>query len=89
MLRGFLFKIIKLLYFWSLVTDFEFKINEMKTRYIKAFRYVENAQEILATKAKKDGNTYSDKKYVKMAGNTLWNGVLEALDYKFPEIKKR
>ncbi|MFN0048418.1 MAG: DUF5618 family protein [Cytophagales bacterium] len=21
-----------------------------------------------------------------MAGNTLWNGVLEALDYRFPEI---
>lgn len=23
-----------------------------------------------------------------MAGNTLWNGVLIALDHKFPEVKK-
>jgi hypothetical protein len=23
-----------------------------------------------------------------MAGNTLWNGVLMALDYRFPEVKK-
>ncbi len=59
----------------------------MKT-HKEAMRYVENAKEILSTKAKKEGNSYSDKKHVRMAGNTLWNGVLEALDNKFPEIKK-
>lgn len=59
----------------------------MKT-HKEAMRYVENAREILSTKAKKEGNSYSDKKYVRMAGNTLWNGVLEALDNKFPETKK-
>lgn len=55
--------------------------------YKEALRYVENAKEILSTKAKKEERFYTDKKYVRMAGNTLWNGVLEALDTKFPEIK--
>jgi hypothetical protein len=54
----------------------------------EAMRYVENAKEILSTKAKKEDRYYSDMKYVRMAGNTLWNGVLEALDHRFPEIKK-
>ena len=54
----------------------------------EAMRYVSNAKEILAEKAKIDGKYYSNPKYIKMAGNTLWNGVLVALDYKFPEIKK-
>ncbi|MDX2190476.1 MAG: DUF5618 family protein [Bacteroidota bacterium] len=56
--------------------------------YKEAIRYVQNAQEILSNKAKKEDRFYTDKKYVRMAGNTLWNGVLEALDYRFPEIKK-
>ncbi|MDR0619288.1 MAG: DUF5618 family protein [Bacteroidales bacterium] len=46
----------------------------------EAKRYMDNAREILSTKAKKDGDYYSDPKYVKMAGNTAWNGVLVALD---------
>ena len=46
-------------------------------------RYVENAKECLK-KAGKSGSYYSDPKYVKMAGNTLWNGVLLALSAKFP-----
>ena len=54
----------------------------------EAMRYVSNAKEILTDKAKIDGKYYSDPKYIKMAGNTLWNGVLVAFDYKFPEIKK-
>lgn len=59
----------------------------MKTHQ-QAIRYVDNAREILSTKAMKEDRFYSDRKYVRMAGNTLWNGVLEALNYKFPEIKK-
>ena len=55
----------------------------------EAMRYVENAVEILKTKAGKKDKFYSDAKYVKMAGNTLWNGVLLAMDYKFPEVKKK
>lgn len=45
--------------------------------YKEALRYVEKAKEILSTKAKKEERFYTDKKYVRMAGNTLWNGVLE------------
>jgi hypothetical protein len=46
----------------------------------EARRYMENAREILSEKAKKDGNYYSDPKYVRMAGDTAWKGVLIALD---------
>jgi hypothetical protein len=49
----------------------------------EAMRYVENARECLL-KAGKDGDYYSDPKYVKMAGNALWNGVLLALKAKIP-----
>lgn len=46
----------------------------------EAERYLENARTILSEKAEKEGEYYSDSKYVKMAGNTAWNGVLVALD---------
>jgi len=46
----------------------------------EAERYWENARTILSEKAGKEGNYYNDPKYVKMAGNTAWNGVLVALD---------
>ncbi|MDR2962723.1 MAG: DUF5618 family protein [Bacteroidales bacterium] len=46
----------------------------------EAERYLENAKQILSEKAEKDGDYYTDPKYVKMAGNTAWNGVLVALD---------
>ena len=56
-----------------------------------------NAEEVIK-KADYDPelNRYSDDKYVKMAGNTLWNGCLIALDALFgiskrkgrPDIKK-
>ena len=51
----------------------------------EAKRYLANAKEILRTKG---GNGvpgyYADAKYVKMACNTAWNGVLVALDSKLP-----
>lgn len=46
----------------------------------EARRYMENAREILSEKAGKKGVKYSDPKYVKMAANTAWDGVLIALD---------
>jgi len=46
----------------------------------EALRYYDNAKEILSTKAKKSEGFYSDRKYVRMAGNTVWNGVLIAMD---------
>ena len=50
-----------------------------------ARRYVQNAKDILRDKAILNPETqyYSDKKYVRMAGNTLWNGVLLILDAVF------
>jgi len=53
---------------------------EAKTTIGEAKRYLANAKEILSEKAGKDGNYYSDGKYVKMAGDTAWKGVLIALD---------
>ena len=55
----------------------------------EARRYVRNAKELLNEKGKLDVETqlYGDRKYVKMAGNTLWNGVLLILDAVF-HVKK-
>ena len=53
----------------------------------EAKRYLANAKEILSEKAGKKGGFYSDGKYVKMAGDTAWKGVLIALDAVF-EVKK-
>jgi hypothetical protein len=53
---------------------------EQKHPIREAERYLQNARQILTEKAEKDGNYYNDRKYVKMAGNTAWNGVLIALD---------
>ena len=48
-------------------------------------RYIENAKTILSEKAGKQGKFYSDPKYVKMACNTAWNGVLIAVDIKMKQ----
>jgi hypothetical protein len=47
--------------------------------YAEANRYMDNAKECLR-KAKKDDTVYMDKKYVRMACGTAYNGVLIALD---------
>ena len=51
----------------------------------EARRYVKNAKDILKNNGKLDAETqlYQDRKYVRMAGNTLWNGVLLMLDAVF------
>ena len=53
---------------------------ELKHPIREAERYLQNARQLLSEKAGKEGNYYSDKKYVKMAGHTAWCGILEALD---------
>jgi len=63
---------------------------EKKDPIEEARRYVANAEEVI----KKSGydpelNRYSDGKYVKMAGNTLWNGCLIALDALFGISKRK
>ncbi len=57
--------------------------NTTHAHIIEAERYLSNAREILSEKAGKIGRFYSDKKYVRMAGNTAWNGILEAIDGTF------
>ena len=47
---------------------------------LDARRYIDNAREILSEKAHKMDGSYQDRKYVKMAGNTAYSGVLVALD---------
>jgi hypothetical protein len=51
----------------------------------EARRYVQNAKDVLKEKGQLDIETqfYQDRKYVRMAGNTLWNGVLLMLDAVF------
>ena len=51
----------------------------------EARRYVENAQTILKEHGNLDYETqlYQDRKYVRIAGNTLWNGILLILDSVF------
>ena len=53
---------------------------QLKHPIREAERYLLNARQILSEKAEKDGDYYNDSKYVRMAGNTAWNGVLIALD---------
>lgn len=54
----------------------------------EALRYIANARTLLSTKAGKEGDLYSDPKYVRMAGNTAYNGVLVALDSLIPAPAK-
>jgi hypothetical protein len=65
---------------------------ELRHPIREAERYLQNARQLLSEKAEKDGKYYKDRKYVKMAGNTAWNGVLLALDSVLPvrlTMKKR
>ena len=41
---------------------------------------LEAERQILSDKAGKDGDFYTNKKYIKIAGHTAWCGVLVALD---------
>jgi len=59
-------------------------MKELKHPIREAERYLQNARDILSEKAGKEGGFYTDRKYVKMAGNTAWNGVLVALDAVLP-----
>ena len=61
---------------------------EQKNPIDEARRYYDNAKTILKEKAVKDGDYYTDSKYVKMAGDTAWKGCLIALDSVF-DIKKK
>ena len=53
---------------------------ERQNRHREAVRYIQNAFDILSTKAKKKDRYYQDDKYVRMACATAYNGVLLAAD---------
>ncbi|TAF76427.1 MAG: hypothetical protein EAZ53_04015 [Bacteroidetes bacterium] len=55
---------------------------------LEAKRHINNAQDILSTKAQKEDGYYQDKKYIKMAGHTAYTGVLVALDEALKRPKK-
>jgi len=56
----------------------------------EARRYVANAEEVIKkADYEPELNRYTDGKYVKMAGNTLWNGCLVALDALFGISKRK
>lgn len=75
--------ILKKVYFCGVenITHYKLKRMEKKNPIDEARRYVANAKEIIQ-KANYDPelNIYTDGKYVKIAGNTLWNGCLVAMD---------
>ncbi len=49
----------------------------------EARRYIANAKKVLLENTEMEGKYYDDPKYVKMAGNTAWNGVLVAMEAVF------
>ena len=63
----------------------DFMIETVSDPVTEARRYVANAKNLLEEKGQLDYETqlFSDRKYVRMAGNTLWNGVLLILDEVF------
>ena len=63
----------------------DFMIEPKADAVAEARRYVENAQKLLKEHGQLDYETqlYQDRKYVRMAGNTLWNGVLLIVDAVF------
>ena len=58
-------------------------------QYKEALRYMDNAKEILRTKAVKKDGAYQDAKYVRMACGTAYNAVLIALDAYFEKKGKK
>ena len=67
------------------------EIMERKNPVEEARRYVDNAKKLLVENGELDVETrlYGDKKYVRMAGDTLWKGVLLILDAVFHVRKDR
>lgn len=64
---------------------------EKKDPVEEAKRYVDNAKKLLVENGELDTDThlYGDRKYVRMAGDTLWKGVLYLLDAVFHVRKDR
>ena len=66
------------------------KNKEKQNPIEEARRYVDNARDVIVrANYDEELKMYTDGKYVKMAGNTLWNGCLVALDAVFGIRKYR
>ncbi len=61
----------------------------MEDNLQEARRYLNNAREILREKARKEGDFYQDRKYVRLAGHAAYSGVLVALDVLIGKKKGR
>lgn len=68
----------------------DLKIEVLENPVNEALRYVNNAKSLLKEHGQLDEEVkiYEDRKYVRMAGNTLWNGVLLILESVF-QLKKK
>ena len=60
-------------------------IEKVDDPVLEAKRYVMNARDLLNTKGDLDTETqlYRDRKCVRMAGNSLWNGILVIVEATF------
>ena len=56
------------------------KIQKKQFVISESMRYIDNAKELLKTKAKLNYVTYDDKKYVRLAGHAAYHGVLHAIN---------
>lgn len=63
----------------------DLKMEVLENPVNEARRYVDNAKTLLNEHGQLDEEVriYGDRKYVRMAGNTLWNGVLVMLESVF------
>jgi hypothetical protein len=53
---------------------------QLNKKLEKAVRHLENAKKFLKENGKKEGDYYTDEKYVSIAGHTAYRGVLLALN---------
>ena len=70
-------------FFCCIFAASNFKLIDMENTdpILEARRYVANASEIIEKSVyDPETNLYRDKKYVRIAGNTLWSGCLIALE---------
>lgn len=56
------------------------KLDKGRPVFKEALRYLANAEELLRNKAGRANGNYKDMKYVRLAGNAAWSGVLIAVD---------
>lgn len=69
----------------------DLKMEVVENPVIEARRYIDNAKTLLKEHGQLDEEIriYGDRKYVRMAGNNLWNGVLLILEAVFQLKKKK